>query len=547
MKKKIIKYFFIVLVLSFSDVAVSAELRSDAERYERVEYLQSLIDSIKSDITEKEAQIKQDTTPQRVHYLSMEIADLRNRLEIAEKDFIDYAADVSLFESQELSSAQSKSLLDDFQDVVTPLVSSLKRASERPRRIERLKAQIASLNSKLKQADKGIESIEYLLESAEKEDLKQKLSDAKLKVVKYRSDINFRHGILQDQLEEELKSNKSFVQSAEEILRDFFSNKGENLLIAFLTTLVVLLLLFAIEKFILKPYLYVSRFHFISKPIESLYGLMTIVIGILAGLFSLYILDDWFLFTFFLLLLVGIIWSLKHLVVRFMDAIKLMLGLGTIKAGQRIVYEGCPWRVKKIRMNTILENEFLEGGVMNVDITKLMELSSRKMHKDDSLFPTKKGDWVILSDGVYGRVATQTPEQVIVEVNGVTPAFYRTQDYLSLRPQNLSSGFVVEHSIGLDYKHQKQMTDIVEVFSTSISGLVAKGLVKDKKALKDVNVYFAKAATHSLDIGFEIHFDGALASRYKQILGLVQSSIVEICTKNKYEIAFEQLKVFLPR
>ncbi|HOW16730.1 MAG TPA: hypothetical protein PK443_03370, partial [bacterium] len=136
MKKKIIKYLFVTLILSVSNVAVSAQLRSDAERYERVEYLQSLIDSIKSDITEKEAQIKQDTTPQKVHYLSMEIAELRNRLETAEKDFIDYAADVSLFESQDVTATQSKSLFDDFQDVVTPLVSSLKRASERPRRIE---------------------------------------------------------------------------------------------------------------------------------------------------------------------------------------------------------------------------------------------------------------------------------------------------------------------------------------------------------------------------------------------------------------------------
>ncbi len=530
MKKKIIiSLLGAVFLMTLSAEALCTQnMRNEAERYDRIRYLQDVVDSIKKDIEYKESLIAKERSPQKVHLLSLEIAELRDKLDDAEKDFVDYAADSNIFESQQGPEPQQKDLSTDFQEVITPVISSIKRASERPRRIEKLRAQIAELDLKIKHAEKGLASIDDLISSTGDQPLRQKLADAKARVEEFRSNSDFRLGVLKDQLEEELKDNKPFLQTAGEMLKAFFSEKGVNLLIAVLTILAVLLVMFGFERMILKPYLYSSRAHFISKPVESLFSLSAVVISLLCGLISLYILNDWFLFTLMLLILMGIGWSLKHLLVRFMDAVKLMLGFGTVKIGQRITYEGCQWRVKRIRMNTVLENELLEGGIINVDITKIMGLSSRRMHADEPMFPTKRGDWVVLSDGVYGKVTVQTPEQVVVDINGITPCFYKTHDFVSLRPQNLSRGFVLEMSIGLDYKHQKEISDVIESFK--------KRFPKDK-------VYFGKAGAHGLDLNFEFIFDGKSAERYKELFGELQRSLVEVCTKNKYEIAFEQLQV----
>ena len=537
MKKKInISIFLLVFSLLLSEAGATTSTRTDAERYGRIQYLQGVVDSLKKDIAGRETLISKERAPQKIHYISMEIATLKDRLETAEKDFIDYAADASIFEDDKSLHYQPKSLVEDFQEVVTPVVISLKRASERPRRIEGLKAQMEILSKKIKQADKGLLSITDLVNSSSSQELKKELIKAKVRVEKFKEELVFKLSVIQDQLEEESINSKPFVESLGDSLQSFISSKGKNLLFAILATLTTLFVLFGFERFFLKQYLYVSRFHFISKPIESLFGILSVVASLLCGLLTLYVLDDWFLFTLFLLILLALVWSLKHLFVRFIDAIKLMFGLGTVKAGQRINYEGCPWRVKRLGMNTLLENEFLEDGAIKVDITKLMGLSSRKIHKDDPLFPTKKGDWVVLSDGVYGKVAVQSHEQVVVEVNGVSPKFYSTSNFVSLMPQNISRGFMIETILSLDYKHQKEMSLIVDVLKKELKNVELEGL-------KSLSVYFTRAGAHSLDININAIFDGSGAYKYRELSGLLQQNIVAICTKQNYEIAFEQLSV----
>ncbi len=519
-----------------SDAEAVSTTRTDAERYGRIQYLQGVVDSLKKEVANREELISKESSSQKIHYLSMEIATLKDKLETAERDFIDYAADASIFEEDKSLHYQPKSLIEDFQEVVTPVVISLKRASERPRKIESLKVQMETLSQKIKQADKGLLSINDLVNSSTNNELRKELIEAKVRVEKFKEELAFKLSVIQDQLEEESINSKPFVESLGDSLQSFISSKGKNLLFAVLATLTTLFVLFGFERFFLKQYLYVSRFHFISKPIESLFGILSVIASLFCGLLTLYILDDWFLFTLFLLLLLALAWALKHFLVRFIDAIKLMFGLGTVKAGQRINYEGCPWRVKRLGMNTLLENEFLEDGAIKVDITKLVGLSSRKIHKDDPLFPTKKGEWVILSDGVYGRVAVQSHEQVIIEINGVSPKFYSTSNFISLMPQNISRGFMLEAVLSLDYKHQKEISLIVDVLKKELKDLELEGL-------KNLSIYFARAGAHSLDINVIAVFDGSGACKYRELSGLLQQNIVATCTEQNYEIAFEQLSV----
>ena len=45
----------------------------------------------------------------------------------------------------------------------------------------------------------------------------------------------------------------------------------------------------------------------------------------------------------------------------------------------------------------------------------MMNYESRPMGSEEVMFPTEKGDWVILKDGTFGNISLQTPDQVLLK------------------------------------------------------------------------------------------------------------------------------------
>lgn len=71
----------------------------------------------------------------------------------------------------------------------------------------------------------------------------------------------------------------------------------------------------------------------------------------------------------------------------------------------------------------------------------LMLLHSRPNGERELWFPTDENDWVILSDGTYGKVVQQTPDYVHLVKLGGSRKIIPTADFLSLHPENISRNF----------------------------------------------------------------------------------------------------------
>ena len=86
-----------------------------------------------------------------------------------------------------------------------------------------------------------------------------------------------------------------------------------------------------------------------------------------------------------------------------MKQARLLLNIGPVREEERIYYQNLPWRVKNINIFTILENP--DAGVkLRLPIEELVGLISRPSLPNESWFPCKLNDWVLLSDKYYGKV-----------------------------------------------------------------------------------------------------------------------------------------------
>jgi hypothetical protein len=94
---------------------------------------------------------------------------------------------------------------------------------------------------------------------------------------------------------------------------------------------------------------------------------------------------------------------------KFYDDAKLLLNIGEIREGERIVFDGIPWRIDSLSFFTVLKNDHLRGGRLRLPVRRLAGLHSRAVAENELWFPTEEGDWIDLPDLGHARVVSQTP------------------------------------------------------------------------------------------------------------------------------------------
>jgi small-conductance mechanosensitive channel len=161
---------------------------------------------------------------------------------------------------------------------------------------------------------------------------------------------------------------------------------------------------------------------------------------------------------------------------------------------------------------------------------------------EEPWFPTRINDWVILDDGVMGKVVQQTPEQVVLVKLGGSYKTYPTLTYLSKNPENISPQFSVSTTFGLDYQYQSiATTEIPHIMQKKILRSLVDEFGKD--LVRSVNVEFASAAASSLDFRITASVSGELAPQYNVIQRMLQRGAVDAANENHWVIPFPQLTV----
>jgi hypothetical protein len=250
---------------------------------------------------------------------------------------------------------------------------------------------------------------------------------------------------------------------------------------------------------------------------------------------------DWTLLSLLVIFVIAIAWSFRIMIPKFWMQGQLLLNVGSVREGERLMLHGVPWLVKKLNMYISLENPDLKVH-LRLPIEKLIGRYSREWASDETWFPCRKNDWVILSDGIFGKAISLSHEFVTLLERGGSRKTYPTSDFLSLAPRNLSTNFRIKEVFGVSYNHQHQVTrELTQVLLRSLQEQFTVEGYADQ--LLDLQVTFQQAGASSLDLVVIADLKGTAAEFYNRIHRNIQRYCVEACTENNWEIPFPQLTI----
>jgi len=123
---------------------------------------------------------------------------------------------------------------------------------------------------------------------------------------------------------------------------------------------------------------------------------------------------------------------------------------------------------------------------------------------------------------------------------GGSIATYTTTDFLARAPENLSRGFRLSVTFGIDYKHQAE--SIAEVPGVMQAALApALRAVAGEGALAGLRIEFKEAGASSLDYAIQADFTGEAAPGYEALQRAIQATLVEVCNSRDWVIPFTQI------
>ncbi len=477
--------------------------------------------------------------------LARRVAALQLELDEVEADYESIATGIDITEYN-LAAPTGFDLQAELQKLVQPIVEELKSATEAPRQIERMRSELAQLEAREGVAKDAFANVEALLAELDPDDpmgLRPGLDElrnewgAKIKTIRDQKTVS------RFQLDKRLSERTSILESTQSAFGNFFRTRGLNLLLAVGAFFGVLLGMRAIYRRVAhggRSQGQTRRFY--ARLIDVLYFLFVGLIALGVALIVLYAAGDWVLLGLTLMFLLGVAWASKTAVPMFLEQIRLLLNLGTVREQEHVVLDGVPYRVAKLSFYTIFSNAALAGGVRRLPLMDLMSMRSRVCSKDEVWFPCRRGDWVRLSDERRGKVIHQSPESVQLQLLGGSVVTYQTQDFLGLAPQNLSDGFRLTVTFGIDYAHQAiSTTRVPEVFASRVRAGVEALLGAD--ALVACRVEFGSAGSSSLDYVILLDLTGEAAPSYDKLPRLVQRLCVETCNDEGWGIPFAQVTV----
>ncbi|WP_373501283.1 hypothetical protein [Desulfococcus sp.] len=435
---------------------------------------------------------------------------------------------------------------EELLTLVTPLLSELKRATDRPRQLERLRGEIQFQTNQLATITGALQNIDALLETKSRGDarLKSAMTEIRKSWVEREQQISDRLKVNQYQLDKLLSQRQSLFESSQEAVKSFFRSRGKNFVFAAMAFLVTFIIMRSAHRLVYRysPIHKAGERTFFIRVTDVAYHILTAVGATGALLFVLYTMGDWLLLSFAIIFILGIAWTARAGMPIFWRQVQLMLNLGTVRENERIIFNGVPWRVVSLNVYAMLENPALKPCRLRVPLRDLLDLNSRTFDAEEPWFPCNINEWVILSDGTWGQVVSQTPEMVQLAPRGGSRITYQTPDFQGMSPRNISRNFRIKIIFGLDYALQAAITrEIPERLEAILKEKMSEtGYFPDMIQLK---VEMAAAGASSLDLAILGDFAGKLAPYHNILERLITRMIVEACNENGWNIPFPQVTV----
>jgi len=490
----------------------------------------------REDLANPKYESRKDELEQQVRNVSSDLDLLRQR-------FKELASGVDI----ETANGKEETEFDwsrEVKDLLGPAIDELKRVTTRPREMDRLRREIDVLNEQLHTIQRAQDNLALLGQRFADTDLASPLADLGAEWEARRQEISTDLEYTSNRLDRMKGERRSIASTIEDLVRIFFRSRGKNLLLAIVALVVFWLSFRLLQTWIER----VSPFHrrgqtAAIRVFNLTYMLFTGIGAIATFLYVLYLAGDWVLLTVTGLFLVGIAWASKATLPRFWEQTTMLLNLGSVREGERVIFAGLPWRVRTLSIYTHLENPELTGGDIRVPIKSVFGLTSRLFDPAEPWFPTHRGEWVLLEGGPpHAQVILQTPEFVHLRYLGGAERAVPAAVFLSTNPTVLSRGFRLGSVFGVDYRHQPEITGEIP---ERLGAYVRQGLEKAGFGahVRKLSIEIQDAAASSINLLVQVDFAGDAAADYLVLSRLLQRLCIEASNAHGWVIPFPQLTV----
>ena len=506
--------------------------------------LLSLLDleiSIKNRIKDREKQLRQENSPIAQQRIKEEIANLDKNLSEATADFERLATGIDPATFSE-KRKDTFSWQEELTSLLKPAIRELKNLTITARERTTLQADIARLKELEPIAESALQKLELQIADTSNSVLKK---DLKLLLPEWKNlnnELRSKLSVLDSQLNSLEAKEKPFFDDLQEGTGHFFKNRGlyltQALIVFFLTLLCFSLLYRLIQKSI--PAFRKQHRSFVIRLFDIFYRIVSVVAACLSLFVVFYLVEDWTLLSLLVVLFIAVLWTFRIVLPKFYVQVKMLLNIGSVREGERIMFYGVPWRINNINIFTTLENPDLNIK-LRLPIEKLIDHCSRQPAAEENWFPCRKDDWVLLSDASFGKAISISHEAVTLLERGGARKTYQTSDFLGLAPKNLSMNFRIKEFFGLSYGVQEQLREVISTLHGYIETRFEREGYSDK--VLDMQVMLNQAGGSSLDLAVIIDFKGSAAPLYNKLRRSIQGYCVDACSEHGWEIPFPQLVV----
>ncbi len=436
---------------------------------------------------------------------------------------------------------------DDLEDIMRPIFRSMKDVTEKPREIERLRSEISFLKRNIELSESALNFIKRMDSNSLPDVFQVRIHTAETDWSNRLYSLEEELAIVEFQLETRLKESSNFINNFGETLQEFATGRGLSIVLALLAFWVV----WVFFVYLRKGYRHLSNKR--KKKFESgltsrilfyAYQILVTIIAVTAMLLVFFVKGDWIMLGISMLILVAIVFSIKNYFPKFVVETKILLNIGPVREGERVVYKGIPWKVEKISVYTELFNPLLSGGRIRIQLKELVDMNSRSFDDCEVWFPCREDDMLLMPEGrKLVKVISQTPEFVKLNFTGGATTTVRTVDFLAMPFTNLSEeSFRVASFFGVDYALQKKATSRVQaIFRDEIRDYLESQ--NYGKYLKVLRVEFHEASESSLTYKIIADFHGIAARHHNIIARALQAAAVEVCNRHNWVIPFNQLTI----
>ncbi len=495
------------------------------------------IDKIKGEIKEYEGKQKKAVTEMEKKNISDYLIELNNRLKKTKNDFSIITTDIdyNTFLKKEGKEINWEKVL---KEIFSPIILELQESTERPRKMERLRSDILYYKKRIPQIKEASVALDKFLIKVTDIKVRARLNIWKEYWSQLEKEFVTQKKAAQHQLMEEERSRKSLWKSFQIFFDSFIKNRGKNIFFAVLAFFAIYMILRLLQRLIWKfsPIHQSSKYMFWANLADVLFMVFTLFTAACALLIVLYTSGDWLIMAIVIFIVLGILWGARNTIPQFAEQIKLLLGFGPVRQGERVIIDGIPWRVEMMGVYSYLKNPLLTSGTIRLPLKDLIGMRSRSYDENEPWFPCKEDDCVLINDKTWRHVVLQTPQVVKFEWYEMYETM-PTSTFISQKIFNLSEApFWTGFGFEISYKHRFEVFEICQKLTDMTKEEVKKTPWSD--FVIEPWIDFENFGDSSLVITYWIQMKKEAASKYP----IVKRELRKIALKaaNKYDLEIIQ-------